>query len=110
MAVRNSRFDNFCILKRGPQAMSYTDLFFCRYRAALLDYLVGSDESGLAYAYEIGRMRLDLHGGPLQIVRVHQRAVKSILESAPADERLSWLLASEEFLMEALSTYEMASR
>jgi hypothetical protein len=90
--------------------MSYTDLFFRRYRAALLDYLVGSDESGLAYAYEFGRMRMDQNGGPLQIVRVHQKAVKSILESAPEDDRLSWLVASEEFLMEALSTFEMASR
>src|SRR5438067_3447332 len=109
MAIPNIRLNNVFILDEDA-AMSYTDIFFRRYRAALLDYLVGSDESGLAYAYEFGRMRMDQNGGPLQIVRVHQKAVKSILESAPAEDRLSFLMASEEFLMEALSTFEMASR
>jgi hypothetical protein len=90
--------------------MSHTDIFFRRYRAALLDYLIGSGESGLAYAYEFGRMRLDQKTGPLLIVRVHQKAVKSILESTPAEDRLPRLIASEQFLMEALSTFEMASR
>jgi hypothetical protein len=90
--------------------MSHTDLFFRRYRAALLDYVMGCDESGLAYAYEFGRMRIHRASGLLQIVRVHQKAVKSILESAPAHTHLPYLLSSEEFLMEALSTFEMASR
>ncbi len=90
--------------------MSYTDLFFRRYRAALLEYLLGDSESGLAYAYEFGRDRIDERVGILQIVRVHQRAVKSILESTPEDQRLARMIAAEEFLMEALSTFEMASR
>lgn len=90
--------------------MSQTDLFFRRYRAALHDYVVSRDESGLAYAYEFGRARIDENVGLLQIVRVHQRAMKSILESTPEDERLSRVVAAEEFLMEALSTFEMASR
>jgi hypothetical protein len=90
--------------------MSYTDLFFRRYRAALLEYLIGSGESGLAFAYEFGRMRMDQKVGPLQIVRVHQKAVKSILEFTPADDQLRQLIAAGEFLMEALSTFEMASR
>jgi len=90
--------------------VSQTDLFFRRYRAALREYLVSRGESGLAYAYEFGRARIDENVGLLQIVRVHQKAMKSILESTPADERLPRLMAGEQFLMEALSTFEMASR
>jgi Phosphoserine phosphatase RsbU, N-terminal domain len=90
--------------------MSYTDLFFRRYRAALLEYLFGDPESGLAYAYEFGRARIDERVGILQIVRVHQKALKSILESVPMVDHPSRLIEAEEFLMEALSTFEMASR
>lgn len=90
--------------------MSQTDLFFSRYRAALLDYLVSRGESRLAYAYEFGRARIDENIGLLQIVRVHLRAVKSILESTPPKQRLARVIDSEQFLMEALSTFEMASR
>ncbi len=90
--------------------MSQTDVFFRRYRAALLEYLVSRGESGLTYAYEFGRARIDESVGLLQIVRVHLKAVKSILELTPADQRLTRMLASEQFLMEALSTFEMASR
>ena len=90
--------------------MSQTDLFFRRYRAALLDYLVSRGESRLVFAYEFGRARIDERVGLLQIVRVHQRAVKSILESTPARLRLARVIDSEQFLMEALSSFEMASR
>src|SRR4030081_215934 len=90
--------------------MSYTDLFFSRYCAALLEFLKGNTEEGLAYAYEFGRARIDEHVGLLQIVRVHQKALRSILKTTPPDERVTRLLAAEEFLMEALSTFEMASR
>ena len=90
--------------------VSQTDLFFRRYRAALLDYLVSRGESRLAYAYEFGRARIDENIGLLQIVRVHLRAVKSILESTPPRQRLARVIDSEQFLMEALSTFEMASR
>lgn len=82
-----------------------------RYRLALLDYLTGKDdERSLVYAYEFGRKRIHHRAGLLQIVRVHQKALRSILQAAPADKRLHFLLSSEEFLMEALSSFEMTSR
>lgn len=86
-------------------------LFFRRYRAALLDYLLGSGESGLTRAYELGRDGIEGGPGLLQILGAHQKAVNSILESTPpAEERLRQLKACEEFLVEALSSFEMVSR
>lgn len=81
------------------------------YHAALLDYLAGSGEAGLTRAHELGRQIVDEDGSLLQLLRVHQEAVNAILASTPAeDERLRQLKASWEFLMEALSTFEVLSR
>lgn len=86
-------------------------LFSRQYRAALLDYLLGSGESGRERAYELGRQAIDSGLGLLQILRVHQRAVNSILESThKVEESLRRLKASEEFLMETLSPFEMTYR
>jgi hypothetical protein len=88
-----------------------TVLFGGTYQAALLDYLAGSGEAGLARAFELGRERIDEDCSLLQLVRVHQEAVNAILASTPAeDERLRQLKASGEFLMEALSTFEVLCR
>jgi hypothetical protein len=48
-------------------------LFARRYRAALLDYLLGSDEAGLVRAYDLGRAAMREGLGLLEIVRVHHR-------------------------------------
>jgi hypothetical protein len=81
------------------------------YRAALLDYLGGNGEAGLACAYELGRNGMDEGSGLLVLLRIHQEAVRAILASTPAeDKRWLRLNASEEFLMEALSPFEIASR
>lgn len=85
--------------------------FARQYRTALLDHLLGSGESGRERAYELGRKAIDDGLGLLEILRVHQRAVNSILESTPkVDEGLRRLKASEEFLMETLSPFEMTYR
>jgi hypothetical protein len=91
----------------GRQAL----LFSRQYRAALLDYLLGSSESGRERAYELGRQAVERGLGLLQILRVHQQAVNSILESTRAvKEDLRRLKESEEFLMETLSPFEMTYR
>lgn len=90
---------------------SQSILFARQYRAALLDYLLGSGESGRERAYELGRRAIDSSLGLLQVLRVHQRAVNAILESThKVEENLRRLRASEEFLMETLSPFEMAYR
>ena len=85
--------------------------FVGTYRAALLDYLAGNGEAGLACAYELGRTRIGEDSSLLQLLRVHQEAVNAIVASTSAeDERLRQLKGSGEFLMEALSTFEVLSR
>jgi len=92
--------------------MSAQRLFFSRrYRAALLDYLLGNGETGLSNAYELGRSALEEELGLLQILRTHQRAVNGVLESTHnVPESLKRLRAAEDFLMETLSPFEMTYR
>lgn len=86
-------------------------LFSRRYRAALLDYLLGNGETGLANAYDLGRSAIEEQFGLLQILRAHQRAVNGVLESTNnVPESLKRLRAAEDFLMETLSPFEMTHR
>jgi hypothetical protein len=86
-------------------------LFSRRYRAALLDYLLGNGETGLSNAYDLGRTAIDEDFGLLQILRAHQRAVNAVLESTQnVPDSLKRLRAAEDFLMETLSPFEMTYR
>jgi two-component system sensor histidine kinase UhpB len=86
-------------------------LFLRRYRAALLDYLLGNREAELARAYDLGRKALADGHGLLDVLRTHQRAIHTIIEASHnADETLKRLDASWEFLTEILSPFEMTTR
>ena len=90
-------------------------LFARRYRAALLDYLLGSDEVGLVRAYDLGRAAMREGLGLLEVVRVHHATTRTIVGSAVGSARdvdgvLKTLDGAGEFLMEALSPFEMAYR
>ena len=86
-------------------------LFSRRYRAALLDYLLGNGETGLSTAYDLGRSAIDEDLGLMQILRAHQRAVYSVLETTHnIGESMTRLRAAEDFLMETLSPFEMTYR
>lgn len=86
-------------------------LFSRRYRAALLDYLLGNGEAGLSNAYDLGRSAIAEDFGLLQILRAHQRAVNAVIESTDnVPDSLKRLKAAEDFLMETLSPFEMTYR
>jgi hypothetical protein len=86
-------------------------LFSRRYRAALLDYLLGNGEAGLSTAYDLGRSAIEGNFGLLQILRTHQRAINAVLESTNSvSDSLKRLRAAEDFLMETLSPFEMTYR
>ena len=86
-------------------------LFLRRYRAALLDYLLGNRETELARAYDLGRQALVDGHGLLDVLRTHQRAMHAIIEaSRNPEETLKRLDASWEFLTEMLSPFEMTTR
>jgi Phosphoserine phosphatase RsbU, N-terminal domain len=79
------------------------------YHAALLDYLLRNDESGLTHAYNLGRSGFDAGCGLLQILHVHEKALGIILDSAPVDNEIRRRVnASTKFLAEAVSPFEMA--
>jgi hypothetical protein len=91
----------------GTQAV----LFARRYRAALLDYLLGAGEAGLTRAYDLGRGALDDGIGVLFLVQVHQRALRAVVQSARSiGEALGRVEAAELFLTEALSPFELTYR
>jgi len=86
-------------------------LFLRRYRAALLDYLLGNRETELARAYDLGRQALTDGHGLLDVLRTHQRAMHAVIEaSRNPEETLKRLDASWEFLTEILSPFEMTTR
>lgn len=80
------------------------------YYAALLNYVLSSDESGLAHAYEIGRLCLNGGCGLLQILQIHDDAVALMLDGArPGDDVRGRVHSAARFLHEALSPFGMAS-
>jgi hypothetical protein len=88
-----------------------TAMFSRRYRAALLDYLLGSGEAALSRAYELGRTAIDEGIGLLPILRAHRDALQAVFQpTLPTDETLRRLLAAEDFLTEMLSSFEMTYR
>jgi hypothetical protein len=86
-------------------------LFARRYRAALLDYLLGAGEAGLARAYDLGRTAINEGVGLLHVLHTHQKATNAVLQSsATLDDALGKLEAAEAFLTEALSPFELTHR
>ena len=86
-------------------------LFARRYRAALLDYLLGAGEMGLARAYDLGRTAINEGVGLLHILQTHQKATNAVLQSSTTvDDALGKLEAAEAFLSEALSPFELTYR
>jgi hypothetical protein len=86
-------------------------LFARLYRAALLGYLLNSSEQQRARAYDLGRSAIAEGFSLLDILRTHYRAVNALLEATPDARRgLVRLKAAEDFLLEALSPFEMACR
>lgn len=79
------------------------------YQAALLDYMLRTNESGLAHAYDLGRSGLDAGFRLLHILDIHEKALGIILDSTDLDENIRWQMdASAKFLNEVLSPFEMA--
>ena len=100
------------VFPQGVVSMAAQRMLFARrYRAALLDYLLGSDEAGLVRAYELGRAAMREGMGLLEILRIHQATTQTIVGSTrDVDVTLKTLDAAGEFLMETLSPFEMAYR
>ena len=82
-----------------------------RYVVAFLTYASEPDEFALVRAYELGRAALIDGLGVLEMATVHSVALSVVLQRAThGADRDRLLDASEKFLVEALSPFEMAHR
>lgn len=82
-----------------------------RYRRALAAYTARDEEAALQRGYEVGRRALSLGYGVVDMVRLHQEALLRLVADEPmAHSGLAWTRAAEAFLMEALSSFEVAHR
>lgn len=82
-----------------------------RYRRALAVYTARDEEAALQRGYEVGRRALSLGYGVVDMVRLHQEALLRLVADEPmAHSGLAWTRAAEAFLMEALSSFEVAHR
>ena len=80
------------------------------YRAAFLRHLVRREETTRNAGYELGRAALEGGLTMLDVVCAHHEVLIEVLHEGPADESTLAASAAAEFLLEVLSSYDMAHR
>ena len=81
------------------------------YVAGLQEYLIGGGEAALHRAYELGREALAQGIGLLDMITLHQEALRTLLRSPSIPQRaLEMTVSADQFLLESLSSFEMAHR
>lgn len=90
--------------------MTETDALTRDYRAAFQRYLPRRSEAALTAGYQIGRRSVEEGVSLLDLVRVHHAVLAEILEGPPRQGPDGVLEAASEFLLEVLSTFDMAHR
>ena len=80
------------------------------YRAAFQRYLPRRSEAALALGYELGREAVVEGVSLLDLVQVHHVVLTEVLADTLDDEMQDVTSAAAEFLVEVLSTFDMAQR
>jgi hypothetical protein len=80
------------------------------YRAAFLRYLSRREETSLTAGYQLGRTALAGERRLLEVVRVHHDVLIEVLQETPPAEVPAVARAASDFLLEVLSSYDMARR
>ena len=80
------------------------------YRAAFQRYLPQRSEAALTQAYQLGRQAMDQGVSLLDLVHVHHHVLAEVLDDLPTEETGEVTRAASEFLLEVLSTFDMAHR
>jgi hypothetical protein len=80
------------------------------YRAAFLAYLPQRSESALTLGYRIGRRAVDEGVSLLDLVSVHHVVLSEILDDLPHGRPSEVTVSASTFLLEVLSTFDMAHR
>ncbi|KRE43986.1 phosphatase RsbU N-terminal domain-containing protein [Knoellia sp. Soil729] len=80
------------------------------YRAAFLAYLPQRSESALTLGYRIGRRAVDEGVSLLDLVSVHHVVLAEVLDDLPHGTPSAVIESAAAFLLEVLSTFDMAHR
>ncbi|WP_353951147.1 phosphatase RsbU N-terminal domain-containing protein [Knoellia sp. S7-12] len=82
------------------------------YRVACQRYLSQRSEAALTLGYQIGRRAVDEQGvSLLDLVSVHHVVLAEVLDASPdGGDHGQVIAAASEFLLEVLSTFDMAHR
>jgi signal transduction histidine kinase len=81
-----------------------------RYLVTLRKFAADRREVDLERGYELGRWALAQKFGVLDMARVHQQAVATLLPLLPQAKQKDTLEAAEEFFLESLSSFEATHR
>ena len=80
------------------------------YRVAFLRYLPRGEEEPLHKGYELGRDAVEHGISILELARVHHEVLSEVLPNCDPADLARINTAASEFLLEALSTYDMTQR
>lgn len=80
------------------------------YTAALRDYVARGEESALQQAFDLGRRAIKDEPSVLDITAIHHEALARLLRETPDASRERVLQEASEFLMQAISPFEMTHR
>jgi hypothetical protein len=80
------------------------------YRAAFQRYLPQRSEAALTLGYQLGRRAIAQGVSLLDLVNVHHLIVAEILDDSREEQTREVTTAASEFLLEVLSTFDMAHR
>jgi hypothetical protein len=80
------------------------------YRAAFQRYLPQRSEAALTLGYQLGRQAIVEGVSLLDLVNVHHVVLTEVLEASREEDLGVVTSAAAEFLLEVLSTFDMAHR
>jgi hypothetical protein len=80
------------------------------YRVAFLRYLPGRSEAALTDGYELGRRAVVDGVSLLDVTQVHHTVLAEVLADTSPAQTPALTTAAAEFLVEVLSTFDMAHR
>lgn len=80
------------------------------YRAGFQRYLPNHSEAALTQGYQLGRRAVVTGVSLLDLIQVHHQILGEVLEETTREEIRDVTAAAGEFLLEVLSTFDMAHR
>jgi signal transduction histidine kinase len=98
-------------MRSAAKGKRITRSFEEEFVSALREYVLLGGEESLGFAYELGRRGINDGKSLMEVVSIHHKGLLEILgEVEDKEKRAELLRSSVHFLIESLSSYEMARR